>query len=137
MKFVTLSVDFYSRYGNCPEILQKKTRPYACLTVLVNGQLFAIPFRHHINHKHSFLTVGNQGLDYTKAVVIECPSYIDNTAAQIESKDFAALKGNERKVEAGFRRYIALYKKALQYPNNKHYESIVKFSSLQYFKKYL
>jgi protein AbiQ len=137
MRFVTLSDDFYSVYGSCKEILEKSARPYACLAVQINGHTFAIPFRHHINHKHAFITTGEQGLDYTKAVVIENPRYIDRVDVQIESKDFAALKGKEHKVVAGFRRYISDYKTAAKYPTNKHYASILRYSTLQYFKKFL
>ena len=137
MRFVTLSDEFYSVYGSCKEILEKGTRPYACLTVKINGSTFAIPFRHHINHKYAFITTGEQGLDYTKAVVIESPKYTDKLSVQIESKDFAAIKGKEHKVVAGLRRYISDYKNATRYPTNRHYSNIVRYSTLQYFKKYI
>lgn len=56
MKFILLSDKFYQAYGHLPEVLSKKTRPYACLAVEIDGIQFAIPFRHHIRHKHAFIT---------------------------------------------------------------------------------
>lgn len=70
MRLIYLSQAFYDRYGDCPEILKKRTRPYACLTIRIEEMTVAIPFRHHIAHKYAFRTYGDCGLDYTKAVVI-------------------------------------------------------------------
>ena len=57
MKLILLSSLFYKDYANCPEILQKPTRPYTCLTVRIDGLTFAIPFRHHIPHNSDFDTM--------------------------------------------------------------------------------
>lgn len=134
MVFITLSDSFYDGHANCKEILQKRTRPYACLTVRVDGVVFAIPFRHHIAHNHAFITFGQQGLDYTKAVVISDRSDIGKTGVQIESADYQALKGREALIANGMRKYVQLYKKAKRYPNSKHYANIISFSSLKYFE---
>ena len=56
MRLIYLSSEFYKQYKDCPEILKKPSRPYACLTVKIRGLTFAIPFRHHIAHKYAFIT---------------------------------------------------------------------------------
>lgn len=137
MKLIRLSDDFYNKYSGCTEILQKKSRPYVCLMVYIDGVRFAIPFRHHIAHEHCFITYNDCGIDYTKAIVISDPSFVSNSVPQIEQKEFNALKGKDKIVENGMRKYLALYKKALQYPNNPHYSKIRNFSSLKYFHKEL
>ena len=133
MRFIFLSDEFYNDFANCPEIMQKRNRPYACLAVKIHGQTFAIPFRHHINHSYAFITYGDCGLDYTKAVVISKASYIGVGNPQIEQREFNALKGKEDAIVRGLTKYIKLYKKACLYPNNSHYANIRDYSSLKYF----
>lgn len=133
MDFITLSDSFYNRHANCAEILQKRTRPYACLAIQIDGLTYAVPFRHHIAHRHAFITCGQQGLDYTKAVVISGSADIGSTSVQIESADYQALKGKEPVIVNGLRRYIALYKKASRFPGSKNYANILTYSSLKYF----
>lgn len=135
MKLITLSPFFYQQYGNCREILTKPTRPYICLSVTIDGVIFAIPFRHHITHKWAFLTYGSAGLDYSKAVVIADSRYIGAGTPTIEQREFQALKGKDALITNGMRKYLAAYKKAVKYPNNTHYALIRSCSSLQYFHK--
>ncbi len=133
MKFILLSEKFYQTYGQLPEILSKNTRPYACLEVEIDGIRFAIPFRHHIRHKYSFITYGECGLDYTKAVVIEDWNMVSATLPIIEQKEFNFLKGKDALIESGMRRYYKLVLKARKYADNPHYTNILKCSALQYF----
>lgn len=135
MKLIYLSEKFYAQYSIFPEILKKETRPYACLTVLIDGITFAIPFRHHINHSHAFITNGMQGLDYSKAVVIENEEYISPFPAWIETSDFNAIKGREARIVNGMRKYYRLYLKAMENRDNPHYANIVNYSTLKYFIK--
>lgn len=137
MKLITLSQFFYGKYGNYPEILTKLSRPYVCLAVKIDGIPFAIPFRHHIPHKWAFITYGEAGLDYTKAVVLSDVRFIGNDTPKIEQIEFEALKGKDALVENGMRKYLAVYKKAVKYSNNRHYDAIRSCSSLQYFHKEL
>lgn len=137
MKLITLSPLFYQKYGSCPEILTKPTRPYVCLAVVIDGVMFAIPFRHHITHKWAFLTYGKAGLDYSKAVVIAEPGYIGAGTPVIEQREFDALKGKEAVITNGMRKFLAAYKKAVKYSENAHYQAIRTCSSLQYFHKEL
>lgn len=133
MRYILLSDAFYRKYSGCPEILKKQTRPYVCLAVEVDGMLFAIPFRHHIRHKYAFFTVGEAGLDYTKAVVIEDMSMVSSATPTIEQKEFNSLKGRDALVESGMRKYYGLVLKSKRYPGNRHYANILKYSALQYF----
>lgn len=133
MQLIRLSDIFYQIYENCTEILQKRTRPYACLQVTIDGITFAIPFRHHISHKYAFITYGDCGLDYTKAVVISSDDYISLEPVQIEQAEFNAIKGKEHRIQKGMADYLKLYRKAMQYPANRHYDTIRRCSSLQYF----
>lgn len=137
MKLITLSPYFYSKYTGCEEILAKPTRPYICLSVMIDGVPFAIPFRHHISHKWAFLTYGEAGLDYTKAVVISDNRYIGTHTPQIEQREFDALKGKDALITNGMRKYLAAYKKSVKFPNNEHYKNIRRCSSLQYFHEEL
>ncbi len=134
MKMILLSKTFYSKYGNCPEIMKKESRPYACFTVRIDDILFAIPIRHHINHEYAFMTIGDQGLDYTKAIVIEDLSYISPTPAIIDTSEWNIIKKNENKIFYGFRKYYRQYRKAMKHPDNPRSKKITKYSTLQYFK---
>lgn len=137
MRLIFLSEAFYNDYASCHEILQKHTRPYACLGVKINGQLFAIPLRHHIAHKYAFITHGECGLDYTKAVIITKKRYIANGTPQIDQKEFDAIKVSEDRIVRGMKKYVATYKNALAHSNNPNYRNILKYSSLNHFRDVL
>ena len=133
MRLIYLTDAFFARYAACPEILQKRDRPYACLTVEIDGYTFAIPFRHHIAHRYAFFTVGEAGLDYSKAVVIEDESYISDNAAVIDSAEMKIIKGRESAIASGMRRYYRIFLKAAAHRDNPHYGNIYRWSALQYF----
>lgn len=133
MKMILLSTDFYNKYGNKPEIMQKDTRPYACFTILVDGIQFAIPIRHHIHHPYAFITIGDGGLDYTKAVVIEDLSYISSTPAIIDTAEWNIIKANSNTIFYEFRKYFRQYLRALKHPNNPRSQKIIRYSTLQNF----
>lgn len=137
MQLKILSEKFYTTYANCPELLKKKNRPYACLAVELDGLLFAIPFRHHIRHQYAFYTVGEAGLDYSKAVIISNLSYLSADKPTIDSKEFSILKRNENKIRYDFSKYIRLYRKATKHRDNPRNISILKYSTLQYFEDLL
>lgn len=133
LRLIYLSDKFYATYGHYPEILRKDGRPYAFLAVEIEGNRFAVPFRHHIAHKHAFITYDRCGLDYTKAVVIDDESMIAPELPIIEQREFNVLKGKDALVISGMRRYYKLLKNAMQYPDNPHYASILRYSALKYF----
>lgn len=137
MKLKILSEKFYDTYADCKEILKKEDRPYACFTIELDGLLFAIPFRHHINHRYAFYTIGEAGLDYTKSVIITDPLFLSDDKPTIESAEFSIVKREEQKIRYGLIKYINQYKRAMRHRNNPRSENILKYSTLQYFEDYL
>lgn len=137
MKLKILSKDFYDTYGKCREILKKSNRPYACLTIELDGILFAIPFRHHIRHNYAFHTLGEAGLDYSKAVVISEARFLSEDRPTIESAEFAIIKREEQKIRYKFAQYVNQYRRAMKHRDNPRSKNILKFSALQYFEEYL
>ena len=137
MRLILLSDKFYRDYSGCEEILQKDSRPYMCLAVSINGETFAIPFRHHIQHKYAFFTKPRCGLDYSKAVVISSEEYISSVSPRIDQMEFNAVKGKDARIQNGMEKYIKLYNTAKRYKETFFYYNILKCSSLQYFEEYL
>ena len=140
MRFIFLTQEFYNDYANCSEIEQKRYRPYTQVYVQINGVDFAVPLRSTINHPNALWTdkANRCGLDFSKAVVITKPSYIDQTATpHIRPDEFNVLRGKEYQVEQGLIRYIKEYKKAkkrLDVPRNR---TLCRYSTLQYFEEYI
>lgn len=137
MQLKILSEKFYDTYKNCDEILKKENRPYACLTIELNGLLFAIPFRHHIRHPYSFHTIDEAGLDYTKTVIITDALYLSDDKPSIDNKEFAIIKREEQKIRYGLSKYVNQYKRAMKHRDNPRSKNILTYSALKYFEKYL
>jgi len=132
MRIYKLSNQFYEKYGDNEEILQKNNRPYYCLTINIDNTLYAIPFRHNISHRYSFITIDKGGLDFSKAVVISNNSYL-GSIAQIDSSEFNIVKRNEGRIKIEFKKYIRLLNKAIKNPSIPRHENILKYSALKYF----
>ena len=137
---ILLTPQFYDDYSHCPEIMQKKDRPHVQARVEVDGVLFGIPLRSHINHPHVVWTdrANRCGLDLSKAIVItNAEKYIDTKTPLIRKNEYDALRGRERIVIAGLVRYIARYKEAKANQSDPVNLMLVKRSALQYFEEYL
>lgn len=134
MELHRLTDEFYIAYGECKEIMKKKNRPYCCLFLEVGGIQYAIPVRHHFKHNMGFHTIGEAGIDYTKAVVISDSSYVSVEFAQIDSEEWRILRANRFEIQRGFARYIEQYKRAKKHPEYKRNQIILKYSTLQYFE---
>lgn len=137
MKLIYLSKKFYADHAACNELLMKQGRPYACVVVKTSTHEFAIPFRHHISHKHAFITRGQCGLDYSKAIPILDAEFVGNGTPRIDSADYSKVKGKEKIISAGMERYIQTYKKAKEHKESPFYKNILSCSSLQYFEEYI
>ncbi len=133
MKLIILSDAFYDKYEKEREILHKRNRPYVCLTIRVEDQTFAIPFRHHINHPFGFHTLGEAGLDFSKAVLIESESYISHDKPRIETAEWNIVKRNEGTILFEFKKFLRQYKRAQLHPDNPRSSYFLKYSSLRYF----
>ena len=130
-----LSDSFYRDHPTPPfkEMEQKQNRPYIVFLVEIEGHIWAIPFRSHIRHAYAFFTDRENkcGIDYSKAVVVDRPEYIDQqTRPHLRQNEFEALRGNEFAVQKGFEKYIKLYKKAVR-SGHSRYQSLIKYSTLQ------
>ena len=106
-KIVFLTNTFYQDHPNPPfkEIEQKQNRPYIVFLVEIEGHTWAIPFRSHIRHGHAFFTdaANKCGIDYSKAVVVDNPQYIDQQVRpHLRQNEYQALRGNEFAVQKGF-----------------------------------
>lgn len=145
MQFFYLSKEFYEKYADCPEILQKQDRPYVVLVIDVGKKKFAVPIRTHINKKNldSVITKPgeNSGLDFIKAVCIEKESYIEKTRyPEISQMEFNVLKFKEREITRAFTRFVTEYikdakrhKKNPAIPQNPRFQ----FCTLKYFDAFL
>lgn len=137
MKLKILSERFYANYAHCVEILKKENRPYACMTIELDGLLFAVPLRHHIKHPHSFHTIGEAGLDYTKSVIITDEMFLSDDKPSIDSREFSIMKREENKIRYGLSKYVNQYKRAMRHRDNPRSLDILKYSTLKYFEEYL
>lgn len=131
MRIIKLSESFYAQMKNCIEILHKSARPYLCVTIVVDNIEYAIPFRHHISHAYCFHTIGDAGIDYSKAIPILNESFISEEKATVELKEWRIIQANEKEVYDGFSRYLAKYRHDAR--NKGHNSIIVRYSALQYF----
>jgi protein AbiQ len=145
MEFHRLSTAFYIKYDHCEEILTKEERPYYVLLLELKSLTFAIPLRSHITHPYCFIadnsTGENNGLDYSKAVVItDLTQYIDPAPVTIRQHEYNILKQQEYLIRKQFSSYVKVYKKeirrrmknpALPIP------ALCRYASLKYFHKEL
>ena len=99
MNFFLLENNFYKDYSNCSEILKKTNRPYAIFLIKLNNLTFAVPVRSHITHKYSIKTIGNKGLDFSKAVVInDIQRYISKKHAYIDNHEYQIIMEQKWKI---------------------------------------
>ena len=138
MKYIFLSESFFNDYSNCPEIEQKRFRPYIMLLIEIEDLTFAIPLRSHIKHKFAFFTdINNRcGVDYSKAVVIKDKKYIDNKHPKIRQNEYKTLLNKSHIIYKEFSKYIEDYKNAVKNNANRKYY-MYQYSTLQYFHKEL
>ncbi|MCQ2220052.1 MAG: hypothetical protein MJZ12_01590 [Prevotella sp.] len=136
MNFVKLSPTFFAKYSDCEEILHKGSdRPYACFRVKIDGMDFAIPIRHHIKHSYAFHTIGEAGLDYSKAVIINEDADILEHNAIIDSDEWSIIKSNKDKIRYQFKGYLNQVKRAFAHPDNPRSQRLLEYSALKYFKE--
>lgn len=108
--------------------------------VRINGRVFAVPLRSHIKHKYVLWTDEENGcgLDFSKAVVILNAKQIDEEKKPyIRPNEFEALRGKEAIIAQKMKGYIATYKKARQRIDVPRNQRLCKYSTLQYFEKYI
>lgn len=139
-RFVFLSKKFYESYplSKYPEIEQKENRPYIQVCVEIDGVQYAISLRSDVHHPHVFWTdkANACGVDFSKAVVIKKDDYIDSVKEpHLRQNEFDALRGKDYKIKTKMAKYIADYKKAKKDLSKPINQTLVKYSTLQYFEK--
>ena len=134
MNFFLLENNFYKDYSTCREILKKTNRPYAVFLIKLNNLTFAVPVRSHITHKYSIKTIGNKGLDFSKAVVInDRQKYISKKYAYIDNHEYQIIMEQKWKITKKMEDYIKKYKKALKENSIPANKILCNSSCLQYF----
>lgn len=135
MKLVCLNSNFYNKYLEKEEILKKQNRPYVIFVVNINNIDWAIPFRSNIRHKYAYMTdkINNNGIDFTKAVVIDINNDIDSQNVQIRQVEFNKIKGKEHVIKKDFQNFLKRFEKAINKPEISEHRKTLMFSSLSYF----
>ncbi|MDR2923535.1 MAG: hypothetical protein LBU85_09380 [Treponema sp.] len=145
MEFHRLSAAFYTQFGQCEEILTKEDRPYYVLLLELDSLIYAIPLRSHITHSYCFIADNssgqNNGLDYSKAVVIiDSDKYIDPAPVTIRQHEYNVYKQREYLIRKQFSSYVALYKKEVRRRLKNPalpVSALCRYSSLKYFHREL
>lgn len=143
MELKELSNKFYSTYNNAnyPNILRKKTRSYSICEIEIGNNKYGIPVKTNIKHSSSFLfkesnrrkTGERPGLDFKHSIVIVDDSYIDGDG-HIDEKESKCIIKNETKIINDYIKFLKGYKKFIQNPIGKCWESWrYSHTSLEYF----
>ena len=136
-----LSDLFYNRFTpeQYPEIEQKKTRPYIVLLICIDNNTFALPMRTNIRHNCCYRfrnssrpTDSVTGIDFSKAVIVNDPAYI-NGLAEIDNKEFVELNDRIGFIIGKFQSYLRGYIKYAQGTANEFQASKYRYTTLQYF----
>lgn len=106
---------FYRNNNHLSETLDgtgtpgEKNRGYGVVVIEINTDLrFGIPLRSHLNHKHGFKTVGEKGLDYSKALLIQNAVFIGKPF-KIPSDEYVKIKDREHHITSRFKKYVERY----------------------------
>ena len=140
--FVFLSQRFYDEYSAelYPEIQRKTNRPYLVVIVEIRDITFAIPLRHHIMHRYSFITNRTErwGLDYSKAVIISRPEFIEkpNRPITINQSEYVKITDRKKYIQSKFEQFLNTYERAVL-RGTPLVEPVLQYSTLQYFHQEL
>ena len=109
MKLAKLEQVFFVQNSHLVEVLHKEKRGYGIVVVSFAGGLtFGIPLRSHIKHSACFRTVGEAGLDYSKAVIITDKSHIGG-AFKIPPNEYVKIADREIFITQRFEKYVGKY----------------------------
>lgn len=129
-----LDPTFYTENAHLKEALDNhhgnwergKTRGYGIAVITITKDLkFAIPLRTNIKHSASYITVKQnrhashgKGLDFSKALLIEQPSYVSSEVFKIPSEEFKILRSKSRFITLTFEKYVNRYVGAVNSNDN-------------------
>lgn len=146
MKLKKLSEDFYDDNKGLVEALDlldgewipDKTRGHGVVQIKFKELTFAIPLRSRIKHDASCLSVGEKGLDFTKALLITKPEYISEESYKIPSKELYQLRVRKHTIAQRFEKYVNRYIKAKKINNKKVLNlPVYKYTTLQNYNEIL
>ncbi|MCX1288917.1 hypothetical protein JDU19_23870 [Escherichia coli] len=139
----TLTDQFYADNKGLQEALDGsndgKVRGYGIVVIDLNGLVFGIPLRSHLNHKFGFVSERSEGvkkgLDYTKALLIKKEEYVSR-AYKIPTPEFTHINDSKEKIQEDFNKFVNRYIEA----NVKKDENILRnyrYSTLKNYHKEL
>lgn len=139
----TLTDQFYADNKGLQEALDGsndgKVRGYGIVVIDLNGLVFGIPLRSHLNHKFGFVSERSEGvkkgLDYTKALLIKKEEYVSR-AYKIPTPEFTHINDKKEKIQEDFNKFVNRYIEA----NVKKDENILRnyrYSTLKNYHKEL
>lgn len=142
MDIKKLSPEFYAENEHLLEVLDKnrntnkweqhKQRGYGLAIISINDLRFGIPIRTTIHraNKHCFKTIGESGLDYTKAVLLEKDTYVSNQTFKVKTEEFTKIKEHEHFIQQRFEKYVNAYITAHQKNDTRIINREFRFSTL-------
>lgn len=108
MKLAKLEQVFFTQNAHLVEVLHKQ-RGYGIVVISVAGGLtFGIPLRSHIKHGACFRTVGDAGLDYSKALMITDPAHLGGSF-KIPPNEYVKIADREIFITQRFEKYVEKY----------------------------
>lgn len=115
MKISKLLPVFYHNNNHLSETLDgsgtpgEKNRGYGILIIEIHNDLrFGIPLRSNLHHKYGFKTIGEKGLDYSKAVLIKNTAFIGQSF-KIPHDEYLKIKAREYFITSRFQKYVERY----------------------------
>ena len=148
---LNLSPIFYRDYPETKyvELMRKQDRPYNCLLIQSHyGYFICIPYRTEINHKYAYKFKKSKrskkhksGLDYSKIVIVQKKEYLENFDAVVDRDEYIETRDNIEYIKKDAQAYIDDYVNQisgnLQKYDEKEFQRIYNYSTLQYFHKEL
>lgn len=139
----TLTDQFYADNKGLQEALDGsndgKVRGYGIVVIDLNGLMFGIPLRSHLNHKFGFVSERSEGvkkgLDYTKALLIQKEEYVSR-AYKIPAPEFIHINDNKEKIQEDFNKFVNRYIEA-HVKNDENILRNYRYSTLKNYHKEL
>ncbi|MDT3309714.1 type III toxin-antitoxin system TenpIN family toxin [Shewanella vaxholmensis] len=136
MEIKSLTSSAYKRVSAGKEQVLQKNRGYGIIAITVSGITFAVPLRSNLNHPNGFKTilVGKSwnGLDYSKALLVEEADITQESFQLREQEEFDKIIKNKDKIIKDFSKYVADY---IVYASSadKVLDRRFQYTTLQYF----
>lgn len=118
------------------DIKESLIKDRSCLIVLIicNDLIFAIPMRSNLKHKFGYKTIGNRGLDFSKAILLQ---EIPIEQCIINRKEYNVIIRNERNIRNKFIRYVDRYIKLHKGNKINTLKIVYQYSTLQNYHQQL